>query len=247
MPGDVSILLITLHHCIAPEYFEPLEQSLIKADMPCYVSGFPQQPKNLNYCIPNKNYSREQLAILADDIFCKFTGLIFSHGIVINENETFVEISCSTTSGMSGSPIISQGKYIGLYVGGPVLPGQKELVDSMKLVIAGEYAQAISVLKSTVCYNSYYDFDIFSRYLESSHVKFIELYAKYKSNAELSDLDKINVVLLIEDNDSRDDQIEGFLLTCNEIVSYPINTTYIISKLGEKYPNSSSTLLSSMS
>lgn len=210
--------MVTLDHFIAPEYIEPLEQDLIKADMPCYISGFPQESKNLNYCILNKTYSREQLKIIADDIFCEFRVLIFSNGTVINENETLVEISCSTTTGISGSPIINHGRYIGIYVGGSALPGQKELEDSMKLVIEGEYAQAISVLKSTVCYNSYYDYDIFSRYLEVSYVKFIELYAKYKSNAELSDLDKINIMLLIEDTDSRDDQIEGFLLTCNEFV-----------------------------
>lgn len=35
---------------------------------------------------------------------------------------------------MSGSPIISEGSYIGLYVRGLVLPGQKELIDMIKFI-----------------------------------------------------------------------------------------------------------------
>ena len=128
LPGDVAILLIILENCKPSGFFEPIDLPKIVSSMPCYVSGFPSYPIIPKYGIPYPNLTNSQIQRKMNDIFHNFRGMIFSHGQVIHENDTLIEISCSTTSGMSGSPIVSQGKYLGIYVGGPAIPGQRELM-----------------------------------------------------------------------------------------------------------------------
>lgn len=168
MPGDIAILLVTLNNCRSPEYFEPLDLSFTTSNLKCFISGFPKKVNKFNFYNPYKNLPDTQINEISRKIFNKHKGLVHSYGSVINENETLVEISCSTTNGMSGSPIISQGKYIGVYVGGQALPGQKELVDVMKLVVEGNYDQAMQVLKSMICYDKFYEYEAFKNFIIES-------------------------------------------------------------------------------
>lgn len=150
LPGDVAVLLITLENCNASMFYEPIKESSLATGMKCYIPGFPAMPPNPKYCIPNLNQTNDELANIISVIFNNFSGIAFSHGSVIDENGTILEIDCSTTCGMSGSPIVSHGKYIGVYVGGPALPGQKELIDIIKTTGANQYTKAFQILKSTM-------------------------------------------------------------------------------------------------
>lgn len=211
MPGDVAILLVTLDNCKSPEYFEPLDHSSIISHMKCFISGFPKTVRNLEYYIPNKNLSDIQANDIANKIFNNFSGMVHSHGLVINENDTLVEISCSATNGMSGSPIVCQGKYIGVYVGGPALPGQKELVDSMKLAVAGDYNQAYNILKSTVCYDRFYEHTTFSYFLKDHESIFTDLCAKDRLKIELSVHEKKKIKKLKKNTQLKEFEIQRFL------------------------------------
>ena len=73
--------------------------------MPWYASGLLSftlnEPK---YGIPYPSLSDYQIKIEMNDSFHRFRGIIFSHGQVVHENETLIEVSSST---MNGSPIVS--------------------------------------------------------------------------------------------------------------------------------------------
>ena len=46
--------------------------------------------------------------------------------------ESLLEITCSTSSGMSGSPVIYNNSIIGVFVGGPALMGQRHLFNAAR-------------------------------------------------------------------------------------------------------------------
>lgn len=126
------------------------------------------------------------MSTVVNKIFNNFSGIVFSHGSIVNQNDKLLEVDCSTISGMSGSPIICQGKYIGVYVGGQTLPGQKEIIDTIKCVGVENYAKAIQILNSTTFYDKFYDFQIFKEFLKNPLVKTIDIFAKAQLNAKMS-------------------------------------------------------------
>jgi hypothetical protein len=128
LPGDIAILLIILKQCEPSGFFEPFDFSESIPSMPCYIPGyatFEGYPRNRN---PELTINEKKIKKNIHEILRKKKKLTFSHGQVLHESNTLIEVSCSTACLMSGAPIISQGKFLGIYVGGPPLPGQRELM-----------------------------------------------------------------------------------------------------------------------
>lgn len=162
LPGDVCILLIRLISKRGLEVYEKAET--ISINEKCFVSGFPMKPSKMAYALPclNCNSTRE-VEDKVNEIFLGFgEQLVYSSGNVVDKSMNIVEISCSTTNGMSGSPIIQNGKYIGVYVGGPALPGQRELVQIIQNIQCEDFDSVISDIQSIQLYNSLYEREIFS-------------------------------------------------------------------------------------
>lgn len=238
LPGDVAVLIVTLNKARTYEPYQPLFPA---NGMNCYIAGFPSCPPNLNYCIPNKNSSNDELIIKANNVFCNFPGMLYSHGEVINCNEKIVEITCSTTSGMSGSPILCQGRYIGVYVGGPALPGQKELMDTIKFIGSGKYSDAFDALSSTVSYDNFYEDPVFFRLLGVSYVKLLEILSKAQKNSMLTSIENAEIEFLNRHPNAQKRELESLMNVVNELL-YTLVWVYkdrlnYIANIGISYRN----------
>lgn len=129
LPGDIAILLLEAKRGKI-DYYEI--SSDIKVGMDCFVSEFPKKPKDFRYCLPQLvNNIGDEATNEANRIFCCFDKKVFAEGKIESENNGLLEVSCLTTNGMLGSPIISEGKFVGIYIGGPPVPGQRE---SLKII-----------------------------------------------------------------------------------------------------------------
>ena len=103
--------------------------SLIGND--CCIAGYPLGAySNLMYNYPFSNNKDEALQTLSE-IFNDTSKVIVTPGN-IKWSGSIIEVSCSTCSGMSGSPLISNNSIIGVFVGGPTLKGQRELFKAAK-------------------------------------------------------------------------------------------------------------------
>lgn len=239
LPGDVAVLLVTLNNCGANDFYEPKFSATI--GMECFIPGFPRCPPDIKYSIPNRNYSDAELKRLANEIFNNFTGIVFSHGALINYNENLLEVSCSTTNGMSGSPIVSEGRYIGIYVGGPALPGQKELLDAIKFIGSERYAQAFDILSSTTNYDSLYDGPVFSVLLRSYKFQILSLLSKVQRNIDLTNSEKDELMFLNKYPNIKEDNIKAFATNLN-LLMYQLVWNYserqnYIANIGISYRN----------
>ena len=186
LPGDVAILLILLENCKPLGFFEPIDLRMITSSMPCYVSGFPLSPIDPKYSIQYPSLSDSHIENKMYCIFHKFKRMVFSHGQVVHENDTLIEISCSTTSGMSGSPIVSQGKYLGIYVGGPALAGQRELMLIINKVHEGKFGEVFSLIDSLAAYDHLYELPVFSAYIRKFEVHIVYILGKIEMGIELN-------------------------------------------------------------
>lgn len=135
LPGDLAILLVEVKLGIANPY-ELATANDIKLYAPCVISGYPCEPVNSNYCFPQLEGSDSTLIKKAAfSIFYGFNSKVYAKGRIESGRNRLIEISCSTTNGMSGSPIISEGKVIGVYVGGLHIPGQRECIKILQRLL----------------------------------------------------------------------------------------------------------------
>ena len=96
--------------------------------MPVITAGFPRPPEDPLYCCPTLYHSTEEKIKKEVNIaFNNFKSLVYSDGIIVAQTENLIAINCAGTNGMSGGPILrkfpDRNKLIGIYVGGPPLPG----------------------------------------------------------------------------------------------------------------------------
>ena len=80
-----------------------------------------------------------------------------SYGIVTNIGTNLIEVDCTATSGMSGSPVFlanSNYSLIGIYVGGPPLHGQHEIMSILKTLFEDKDIQkafeSLTILRPTL-------------------------------------------------------------------------------------------------
>ena len=124
LPGDVAVLLVTSASPVKLGYYNIANECQVN-DF-CFISGYPKRTEDIFYCSPQHSKS-PSFKNLIKRAFNNFTGLVYSSGQVINKNNEVIEIDCSTTNGMSGSPIVHNEEIIGIYVGGPPIICQREL------------------------------------------------------------------------------------------------------------------------
>lgn len=237
LPGDVAVLFVTLNKARTYDFYHPL---LPTNGANCYIPGFPSCPQNLKYCIPNRNSTNDELKKVANNIFCNFAGIVYSHGEIVNCNEKIVEISCSTTSGMSGSPILSQGMYIGVYVGGPALPGQKELMDAIRLIESAKYSEAFDTLSSTLNYEIFYDDPVFYNLL-TYHAQLLGILSKVQKNIQLTSKENSELEFVNRYPNIKKDNLKLLMNSANDLL-YKLVWTYkdrlnYIANIGISYRN----------
>ena len=131
LPGDVAILLLVSKKPELVNHY-PLANQMTRGSH-CFVSGYPQRPDDLAYCFP-EGKDRTDLETIVEQAFNSFHGIVHSEGEIIGMSETLIDISCSTTSGMSGGAVVSGGEIVGVYVGGPPIEGQRDLVQALHAV-----------------------------------------------------------------------------------------------------------------
>jgi Trypsin-like peptidase domain len=159
LPGDIAVLLITSPQPVALGKYNIADSLQINDD--CFISGYPRQPDDITYCLPQ--YSQlPDLKNVVKKAFNNFNGLVYSSGKVLNMNENIIEIDCSTTNGMSGSPIIRNHELIGVYLGGPPVIGQRRLFELYRKVSVGMVSKAFKKLKLLKAYNEYFRFRHFT-------------------------------------------------------------------------------------
>ena len=60
--------------------------------------------------------------------FKGFKGIVYSSGEITNKNQGLLEVHYSTINGISSSPVVCNSTVVGVYLGGPPLHGQRELL-----------------------------------------------------------------------------------------------------------------------
>ena len=96
----------------------------------CVVSGYPDF-KSTGCVFPGgRGLNKAAVEHQIKSVFHNFAGRVNSFGDISHANQNIIEIRCSATAGMSGSPLLLQNnnklEIAGVYVGGPPLPLQYE-------------------------------------------------------------------------------------------------------------------------
>jgi Trypsin-like peptidase domain len=163
-PNDLALLIlkgnIPLDQIMVLDTMEP------SLDQKCFVSGYPYF-RSTKYLYPDfSSHNKTQIKKKIKSTFNNFKGLINSFGTVSYINRDIVEVKCSTTAGMSGGPLLvhdldnpsfSDLKIAGVYVGGPPIPIQYELLSAARLAIEQKvYPSDILTNIKNIFYNDYY-------------------------------------------------------------------------------------------
>lgn len=194
LPGDCGIMLIQVNGEI--DYYELSRHIEVNSD--CIISGYPVRPNEINCCLPQlKGLSRREIELKACRIFCNFDRKVYSEGEIKSENNGIIELACSTANGMSGSPIISQGCVVGIYVGGPPVPGQREVMKILQNLNKNEsISDAIRDLEILRNYDRFFTVGLFSRILDSQDISTIKLIIKAQSEVKLSEEEERNFAMI---------------------------------------------------
>ena len=158
LPGDVAVLLVTSLNRIKLGHYNIANECQVN-DF-CFISGYPKRPDDIFYCSPQHS-SIPNFRNVIKRAFNNFEGLVYSSGRVNNRNNEVIEIDCSTTNGMSGSPIVRNEEIIGIYVGGPPIIGQRELFQIYRKLNSELILDAFNQLKSLKLYHQYFSRNTF--------------------------------------------------------------------------------------
>lgn len=136
------------------------------------IVGFPgtniENPISIfPYLGDDKKIAQEKIL----DIFHEDRALIESKGKVLS-NKNLLEISCSGINGMSGSPVVVQGCAVGVFVGGPPLEGQRELLKAATMIKNKTDVEEIwSILISLAKKDEFYKKPIFKNLINDDYVR----------------------------------------------------------------------------
>jgi hypothetical protein len=158
LPGDIMIFLIfyTIGTTVT---LSPLEVSTLtpKEGQNVVIFGYPGQlgitTTRETICPLSSKYT----SIDYFDILQAIRGgnkLVKSSGKIIRTKDLMC-VSCSSVPGMSGSPacVIENGEYrvVGILLGGPAAPFQRELVDIIDCQIRRDWLKAQKILSRVMC------------------------------------------------------------------------------------------------
>ena len=119
LPGDVAILVLTSKNDLPLRAYD-----LYFGDRPnngnCFVSGYPKRPPYIKYCCPQLRCDKK-LKKKFERAFHGFKRIVYAEGEIVSCDK-LIEVSCSTTNGMSGSPVVFDFKAVGVFVGGLPYP-----------------------------------------------------------------------------------------------------------------------------
>lgn len=160
LPGDVAIcLLVSNSKSIEIEEL-PLDRCKNKCR--CKIIGFPNIEIANPVSIFPYNGNDENLARKTiKKVFHRKNCLVKSKGKIVC-NKELLEISCSGINGMSESPIVVKGHAVGIFCGGPPLPGQREIIILASMIKEDINIQDIwSLLTSLKDNDQYYRSSVF--------------------------------------------------------------------------------------
>jgi hypothetical protein len=165
LPYDVAILVLMTKKIINFPVAE-LDLNGVSVGNCCTIAGYPVRPSSsIFYSCP---IAEETELELIEKAFHNFKRLVFSQGNIVSMNDHLLDLSCSTTSGMSGSPTFNdQGKVCGIYVGGPPLPGQRQLYKAIYCYLKQDFLRALCIVRSLEPLDRFYRIPIFSRLKKS--------------------------------------------------------------------------------
>ena len=127
-----------------------------------YICGYPcYSDLNFTSMYPYESTDLEAAKNQVKEAFFHFEKLVCSEGLV-NQTGHLIEISASTYSGMSGSPIVVNNKLIGLFCGGPPLPGQREALLLARMIKADQALEGYYLLQNCIQYDIHYKTPIFT-------------------------------------------------------------------------------------
>lgn len=183
LPGDVALCLLL--SATDNVEIEELPLKTCTEDSQCSIVGFPStkvdNPVSIYPYLGNdKSIANQKIK----SIFHKDRVLVESCGKVLR-NSYLLEISCSGINGMSGSPVIVNGSAVGVFVGGPPLEGQRELLKIASMIknstnIDDAWNMIIALVKKDELYNK----PIFANLMNNRIVRncIIALLSKQKIN-----------------------------------------------------------------
>lgn len=134
----------------------------------CCVAGYPIGAySNWMYNHPFSNNHDEAFRKISE-IFIDTSKVIVVPGN-IEWLGNIIEVSCSTCSSMSGSPLISNNSIIGVFVGGPALKGQRELFKAAKELASDNLVESWKLFNDFFNYQDLYEEDPYHKSLCDSY------------------------------------------------------------------------------
>jgi Trypsin-like peptidase domain len=207
LPGDIAVLvLLSQDPDFRPFAYEKKTELTSSQEQPCLVSGFPSYSNPDFECMyPYESNDLEATKTQVKTAFYNFDKLICSEG-TYKESGYLLEITCSTYSGMSGSPILSSNKLVGVFCGGPPMPGQREALQVCSLIHQKRGLEAYRILESCIIYDSYYTDRIFHKIFEDIHTKLLICIILKKTNVSPVETLKpaYEIINKFSDNEIRD-------------------------------------------
>ena len=163
LSGDLSLLaLISSDPGINLDCFAVENKIESLNESKGYVCGYPcYTDSNFMSMYPHEFTDLEVAKNKVKEAFFNFDTLVCSEGS-IKQTGHLIEISASAYSGMSGSPIVVNNKLIGIFCGGPPLPGQREALLLARMIEADQGLEGYYLLQKCIQYDSHYKTPIFT-------------------------------------------------------------------------------------
>ena len=147
LPNDVSVILLIDKACQDAAELEELEmynEGDLMNIKNVLVSGFPVQG-DYNYILPGCEMIPDYKNKIIDG-FHGYISQVISECTIQITDSGLAELQVSSTSGMSGSPLLvklgGKYKYVGIYCGGPPIEGQRDLMTMLDYLNKGENEKA---------------------------------------------------------------------------------------------------------
>jgi hypothetical protein len=206
LPGDLALMiLLSKKKSLSLDIIEPEDRNFNLSNPNSYlVCGFPDLIDSpfcfmYPYEIPDKINAKKEIRAA----FYEGEELICSEGQG-KKVDNLIEIYCSSYSGMSGSPILCNNKLIGVFLGGPPLPGQFQALSLAKLINEEKPLEAYELLENCIKLDDHYSEQLFN-----------DVYNNIST--------KILISLLLE---------QKFIKPSNKLKNYCQDSTKIINKKG---------------